>query len=165
MNKENYIKLLEQLTAEQYDTEDEISCIPEDVWMPAESEAKIKLKNITFNGVIDCTNMRSNDIKTVISKTKNIKVGNFLIKINDYYGEDPIIKRNLSIEVYERLYKTPTGQPCNMDFKVDLTMDSRFAGRPWLTYFNGSWAKDIPIENIIDIIRWMQVLKKLTCFL
>lgn len=165
MNKEDYLKLLEKIAANQYDTEDEMPYTPEEAWIPAESEAKSKLKNINFNGVIDCTKMRSNDIKTAIGKAKNIQVGTFLIRISDYYGEDPLVEGKLSIEVYERLYRTPTGQPCNMDFRADLTRDSRFTGRPWLKYFQGSWADKVPVENIIEIVRWMQALKKLAAFL
>lgn len=165
MNKSDYQKLLEQIAAEQYDTNDEEPLIPEEAWIPAESNVKNKLKNITFNGVIDCTKLRSKDIKGAIGKAKNLQVGTFLIRIEDYCGEDPLIQGKLSIEIWERLSRTPTGQPCNMDYRADLTLDTRFTGRPWLKYFHRSWATDVPIENIIEIVRWMQAIKKLTAFL
>ena len=165
--KKEYLEYLKALTAGQYNFEDDPDTpdVPDDSWIWAEPPAKEKMKNVQFGGVINALSLKKAQIKTAISKGQNIQVGAFMIRIMDYYGKDPLERSILSFEVYERRTKTPTGQPCNMDYPADLSKDNRFANRPWLSYFNGSFARDVPIDTITDIVKWMQALKKLTAFL
>lgn len=165
ISKEDYLKLLQDLANEQYDSEDKPEVIPDDTWIPADPPAKERMKNISFSGVVDATNLRKDQVKSALARASNIKVGAFLIRINDYCGKDPLQKGILSFEIYERRTRTPTGNPCNMDYPADLSADDRFHGRPWLSYFSGASARDVPIDTIIDIVRWMQAVKKLSAFL
>lgn len=167
--RKDYLKYLKELTNEQYsfydDEEETEKDTADNSWVWAEPPAKEKMKIIVFNGVVDATELRKDQIKESLGKAKNIKVGEFTLRIRDVYGRDPLEKGVLSLEVYEKRTKTPTGQPCNMDYRCDLSKDKRFASRPWLSYFKGSWGRDVPIDTIIDIVRWMQALKRLTVFL
>jgi len=164
--RKEHLKYLQYLTDHQYDySEEPEEKTPDDSWIWAEPPAKEKMKNIIFNGITDATNLRKDQIKTAICKTQNIQVGSFSIKINGYYGTTPLEKGVLSFSVYEKKTTTPNGHPCNMDVRADLSKDNRFTDRPWLSYFKGSGAYDVPIDTIVDIIRWMQAVKKLSAFL
>jgi len=165
--RQEYLKYLQYLTDQQYDYSDEPEeeKIPDDAWIWADPPEKEKMKNIIFNGVIDATNLRKSEIKKAIGQSKNIKVGNFTIRLVDFYGRGPLDKGTLSLRIYEKRTQTPTGQPCNMDYDAELHKDDRFNGRPWLSYFEGSYGREIPIDTIVDIVKWMQVIKKLTAFL
>lgn len=165
--RKEYLKYLKELTDGQYsfDDEPEIPDTTDDSWIWAEPPAKEKMKNIVFNGMVDATNLRKADIKKALSKAQNIQVGAFTLRIRDFYGKDPLEKGVLSFSVLERKTKTPNGHPCNMDYDTDLSKDNRFNDRPWLSYFKGSSARDVPIDTIVDIVKWMQAIKKLSAFL
>lgn len=165
--RKEYLKYLQYLTDNKYDysEEPETDNTPDNSWIWSEPPAKSKMKSVVFNGIVDAINLRKEHIKEALGKAKNIQVGSFTLHVSSYYGLDPLQENTFSFTVYERKTKTPTGQPCSMDLKADLTKDNRFTGRPWLSYFKGSHARDVPIDTIVDIIRWMQALKKLTAFL
>jgi len=163
-SKKDYFKLLEEIAIEQYNSEDNFEAIPEDAWMPAESPAKDRMKKKAFSEVVDATNLRKEKIRNALTMFSNIKVGNFLIRVRNY-SADLLDKGVFSITIYERRYKTSTGNPCNMDVPAKLSEDDRFSGRSWLTYFDGAHGENIPIDIIIDIVRWMQAIKKLSAFL
>lgn len=66
----------------------------------------------------------------------------------------------------ERRFRTPSGNPCNMDYRINLHKDNRFTNRPWLNEFGPQGeADDVPIETVVDIIRWLQALKRMNAFL
>ncbi len=164
--RKEYLKYLKELTDGQYSfEEDDSPDVPDDSWVWAEPPAKEKMKNIIFNGMVEATNLRKVEIKDALSKAKNIQVGSFTIRIRDFYGKNPLEKGTLSFDVFERKTRTPNGQPCSMDYRADLSKDDRFNTRPWITYFNGSGARDVPIDTIVDIVKWMQAVKKLSAFL
>lgn len=165
--RKDHLKYLQQLTDRQYSyyDEEEEDNTPDDSWIWAEPPAKEKMKNIIFNGIVDATALRKEQIKGALSQAKNIQVGEFTLRMSSYYGKDPIEQGNLSFSVYKKQFKTATGQPCNMDMKFDLTQDNRFTGRPWLTYFKGAWARDMPIDTVVEVVRWMQGIRRMKAFL
>lgn len=174
ISKEEYLKLLEDLANDQYGNDDvsEDTYIPDEAWIPAESEAKAKIRLHSMHGMVDVTGYRKDKIRDALYKCMNIKVGDFLIKIDTYHGYPDKFGHGsnltMDIEVWEKRYRTPSGAPCNMDFRIDWSKDNRFFGRKWLHYFsNGtsSSASDVPVETIVEIVRWMQAIKRMTAFL
>jgi hypothetical protein len=166
---QEYLELCQRLVDQQYeDLVDETPAIDNE-WIPAEPEFKWKKKfKPNVNGSIDMTDTKSNLIRDLLWKCTNIKVGNFKIRISSYTGEPGQHGALVSmrLEVWEERHKTPNGHPCKIDFPVNWTKDTRFTGRPWLKYFtNGYSGGTIPIDTVVDIIRWMQAIKKLTAFL
>lgn len=165
--RKDYLKYLQYLTTQQYDysEEPEADTTPDNAWIWAEPPAKEKMKNIVFNGMVDAINLRKEQIKGALGQARNIQVGEFTIRMSSYYGKEPLKEGNLSFTVFKKQYKTATGQPCNMDMKYDLAKDNRFTGRPWLSYFQGCMGRDVPIDTMVEIVRWMQALKRMTAFL
>jgi len=173
ISKEEYLKLLEELTDQQYDSdEDEPLNPPDEAWIWADPPAKEKIRIHNHHGVVDVTKCRKDSIQEALYKCMNIKVGDFLIKIERYHGYPDKFGKGvdltMDIEVWEKKYKTPSGNPCNMDFRMDWSKDNRFFGRKWLQWFdNGisSSAQNVPVDTVVDIIRWMQAIKKMGAFL
>lgn len=171
LSKEDYLKLLEELSNESDQEIDDISVIDnlDITWMPSESAAKAKmLKNLQFNGTADATHMKKAQIKEAIAKSKNLQVGHFSIKIRGFYVSEKQSNSFMHLDIYERRTKTATGQPCNMDYKLDVMGDKRFIGRPWLNLFNNNrqgTATNVPIDTVVEIVKWLQALKKLAVFL
>jgi hypothetical protein len=165
ISKEDYLKLLEEL-----DREDDMDThpIPEDAWIPSEPPVKMKLSNSAI--VIDILDYKKNKIKEALYKSTNLRIGKYLIKIHSYHGK-PDKKGDgtgftMDIEVWETSYTTPSGAPCKMDYNKNFHKDNRFAGKPWLSYFTiGGWACDIPADTVVDVIRWIQTIQKLSAFL
>ncbi|CAM6006090.1 unnamed protein product [Sphagnum balticum] len=165
--------MLESLNEGQYGSDEE-NYVPdnysEDAWMPAVSPHKEKMFRTVRNGQLDITKYRKEQIKDAIYKVTNLIVGEFLIHITEYHGmkagnKPQESKLNLDIILYRTKYKTETGQHCNMQFKLDPRTDNRFTGKPWLEMFAGSRADNIPVDTLVDIIRWLQALKRINAFL
>lgn len=167
LTSKEFFDLVNRLVDQQYDSDtenDEPSF--EDAWMPAEPEAKQKLKLKESNGVIDLTNVKKDKIKDLIAKSNSIKVGDFLIKItkSEYY-ETNMSDLKVDMCIYEEKHRTETGRPCKLLFKLDSIKDTKFSQCSWNSYFNQfKHGKNIPLNTIIDIIRWLQAVKKLTAF-
>jgi hypothetical protein len=174
ISKEDYLKLLEDLANDQYgyDEQPEDTHVPDEAWIPSESVAKEMIRMKNLHGKIDVTKFRKDKIQDALYKCMNIQVGDFLIKIESYHGHPDKfgkgVNLTMDIEVWEKRYQTPTGRPCNMDFRIDWSRDNRFFGRKWLDYFGGgtnSSGINVPVETVVEIVRWMQALKRMTAFL
>lgn len=164
---QEYLALIQQLVDKQYDDAIDDYDIDKMEWIPSESEIKKKLESINRSGMIDLTTVKSSLLKEEIKKSGNLKVGTFKVTLT-HVRPDPIrgdVGYDLSIR--ETKMKTPSGQPCNgIDYRTDLLKDSRFRGRPWLKYFkDGSYAHNMPIDSVVEMVRWMQAVKRLTAFL
>lgn len=168
-SKEDYLKMLEEMANQQYDEPEETTIdVPTDAWIWSESPLKDRLRIAKLHSTTDATNLHREQIKKAIQNTRNIQIGPFSIKIKGYYQSEKLNNDFMHLDIYERRSKTASGQPCNMDYKAELVDDKRFIGRPWLTYFskdNPGVAKNVPIDTVVDIIKWLQALKKLTVFL
>jgi hypothetical protein len=174
----DYLKLLQDLEGSDsdYQEDDDVS-VPDESWIWGESPLKEKMLG-PRNGAIDVTKYKKESIKEALYKSTNLQVGDFTLKIERYNGRPgrfesikPIqIDLSMNIAIWERKYKTPTGNPCKMDYRLDLHKDNRFVNKPWLTFFANSGlgtgkAVDVPVDTVVDIIRWLQALKRLTAFL
>jgi hypothetical protein len=167
LSDQEYLELLQKLVDQQYDNAIDDYDVQKMEWVPAEPEIIEKIK-VNHYGMIDLTNVKSSKIKEEIMKCANLKIGTFKIRITKYNGVPSQQGSQLcaDIEVLEERTKTPSGQPCRMDYRIDFHKDNRFTGRPWLKYFSsGGYADNIPIDTVVDVVRWMQAIKKLIAFL
>jgi|SRR6185436_10169923 len=162
---EEYYNLIKSLVDQQYhDTSSDD--VYQETWIPAESEIKQKIKS-KDKGMVDLTDVKKDKIKDFILKSNTIKVGDFLIKItkSDYTKSDMSdLKMNMCI--YEEKTHTQAGGNCKMLYKLDSTKDSRFSKCNWNSYFNQfKYGNSITIDVLIDIVRWLQAIRKLTAFI
>jgi hypothetical protein len=168
--KEEFLRLVERLTEQQYGGEIDEPESEETVWMPADPPAKDKIKYPSSNGVIDLTNVKKDKIKDALYKCTTLKVGHFTVKISKYHGYPDKNGKGqdlkLDLTFWHEVYRTPSGAPCRMTYKLDVAKDNRFSNRPWLSYLSGtSAARNVPIDTAVDIIRWFQGVIRMTAFL
>lgn len=173
LSKEEYLRLIESVDAdsEGYDELDNYD-IPE-AWIPATSPNKEKMecaRAASAHGIIDVLKYRKEQIRDAIYKCMNLRVGEFIIHIKRYNGH-PKDKQlhgplTLDINVMQEKYKTPSGAPCKMSYRFDFFQDNRFTNCKWISLFDsGGNARDIPIETVVEIVRWMQALRRMNAFL
>jgi hypothetical protein len=160
---DDYLKLLREVADSDNDLED---CdIPEDAWIPAEPAAKELMNISSHRGPIDITKFRRADIGKTLLKYDSVLVGSFLVRIDkSYNGNNPVT--HLDLELWEKQYKTPSGNPCNMDFRINIHTDSRFTNCSWLPLFSTRGnANNVLIATAVDIIRWLQAIKRIGAFM
>ncbi len=166
LTDQEYLELLQKIVDQQYDEAIDDYDIDKMEWVPSESEIKKKIESLNHHGMIDLTNVKSSKIKEEIKKCANLRVGAFKIALTAVHPNPVKGDVGYDLEVREEKTKTPSGMPCRIDYRVDLSKDSRFKGRPWLKYFNsGGCGDNVPIDTVTDIVRWMQAVKKLSAFL
>lgn len=118
------------------------------------------------SGSIDVTNMKRNEILTHIKTKSEFTIGNFIVHVDNGDKEDYV-----NIHILENQHKTASGFPCNMLVKKDVVRDKRFSSCPWLSYFSSKHgsprrtAYNVPAEEIINIIKWIKAINKMTAFL
>jgi hypothetical protein len=166
LNDQEYLELLQKLVDAQYDDAITDYDIANMEWMPAEPEAKEQMLAVKHNGMIDLTHVRSGKIKEEIFKCSNLVVGDFKITVTRFNGipSQQGAKLCCNLRIMGHQSRTMNGMPCNMDTSVDLNKDARFNGRSWLKYFNSNLATNVPIDTVVEIVRWMQAIKKLSAF-
>ena len=167
LSDQDYLRLLQKLTDQQYDDAIDDYDINKMEWIPSEPEVKEKIKASTW-GMIDLTNVKSNKIREEIQKCTNLKVGPYKIRVSRYHGVPSQLGAQicLDLEVMEERTHTPSGMPCRIDYRMDFTKDSRFKKCHWVKYFDTSGcANNIPLDTVVEIVRWMQISKKLSAFL
>jgi hypothetical protein len=168
LSDQDYLRLLQQITDQQYDDAIDDYDINKMEWIPAEPEAKEKIKLASSWGMIDLTHVKSSKIKEEILKCTNLKVGSFKLRI-DRYNEIPSqqgAKLCLDLEVMEERTQTPSGMPCRVEYRMDFSKDSRFKKCNWAKYFSDRGSgSNVPIDTVVEIVRWMQAAKKLSAFL
>lgn len=126
--------------------------------------------NVVRNaGVIDLTKGNKDKIIQAIIKSNNIRVYEFLIKIDARIMIDVNTKKSSNIYdivIYEENGKNHFGMPNKLLSKVNPTSDKRFEDRVWTKYFNNGIKKgmSIDLETMYDIIKWLQMIKKLSAF-
>jgi len=155
--KEEYIELLEYLTNHQYDLEEpekleeKIDCTP--------IEPRVKKKLLSNHNLIDLTMVRREKLKDLILDHKNIIVGPFKISITCPRRQltDTTV---FSISIWEE------EKGSKIIRKVDVQSDDRFGKREWKKYFSKfKTGNNIPEDDLVDIVRWLQAIHKLTAFL
>lgn len=167
---DEFLRLVEELTEQQYTDEVE-EHEHEFSWMPMASYVKDKLKNRPIsNGTLDISKVKKEAIKDILCKGTLFKIGIFTIRITKYHSYPNKNDKNqdfkLDLGFLHDVTKTPSGAPCNMQYKFEIGKDSRFANRPWLVYLSDSSnLKNVPINDAVEIIRWFQGLQRMTAFL
>lgn len=169
ISKEEYLKIIEELP-DQYGDDDEDYIIPEDAWLPAESDTKQRMKSAEKNIVIDILDFKKAKVQEALYQYMNFKIGSFLLRIEEYHGvhykDGSGADLTLDISIWQHQDETTSGLPCNMDIHMDFHNDDRFIKKPWLNYFDSKGhAHNIPIETTANIIRWLQVIQKIPAFL
>jgi hypothetical protein len=156
-SKEEYLDLITNIADKQYSTLNDL-----------DSQITPEYFHLLIsNSVIDFSKVKSSQIKDTLFKGNNIKVYDFIIHINFFHGSPIKDGTNLTVDVslFHEQHKTKlSGKPCKMMTPFNITKDDRFANRSWLFYFKGSHGKEIPIDILVEIIRWMQVVQKLAAF-
>ena len=149
--------------------------VPDSAWIPAESPAKEKMnlrRAADATGVIDVLKYKKPQIREALYRSINLQVGEFIIHVDEYHGR-PAIKKmppqaelTMDIQVMQEKYKTPSGAPCKMTYKMDFFKDNRFAECPWISYFTFKGAAhNIPMETVVNIVKHMQIIQRLNAFL
>lgn len=168
LTDQDYLELIQKLVDSQYDEAIDDYDITKMEWAPSEPEIKQKIHQASSAGMIDLTTVKSSKIKEEILKCTNLRVGSFKIRIKRYNGvpSQQGMQMTVDMEVWEERTKTPSGMPCKIDYPMIFVKDNRFINRPWLKYFDqGNFGTNIPIDTAVEIVRWMQAVKKLSAFL
>jgi hypothetical protein len=168
MTNQEYFELIQRLVNQQYTQEEE--SLPDSFsgsWIPAESEIKQKMKLKEAGGFCDLTNVKKNKMKDFIVKSGGIRVGQFVAKIiKSEYTDNQMKDLVLDLTLYEEKYKTALGNPAVLLNKIDPIKDYRFSKCQWVIHWNGfQTGKKIPIDTVLDIVRWLQGIRKLTAFI
>ena len=72
----------------------------------------------------------------------------------------------MDISLYEEKLKTPNGKECKIMCAFNPVRDERFTNCDWITYFKiPSCGFDVPTEEVINIIKWMQFVAKNPAFI
>lgn len=164
-----YTKLIQDFYNDQYEDNDERTSEQDIIMGQRLVEAAIKKQSFRsppHNGTTDLTNIKSDKIKENLLLSQNFKVGKFLIKIkkwNTAYNLDD----GVDISIYEDTKdQTASGKIFATLKKVDVIKDNRFKGRLWISQFDRFQSGNgITYSTLIDIVRWLQAMTKLTCFL
>lgn len=165
----DYLELITKLVEDQYDCQED-DMVKEPVWISAISEVKErmdKIKKIEVTSLSnDVTNMKRDQIIKIIMSLGNLKVHNFTIKVSRYYQPKNDLPIEFTIRIWEKKFKTPSGNPCNMDYPLWMNTDNRFNDFKWKKRFNSSgMAIGISIDVIVDTVRWLQSIHKLAAFI
>ena len=169
-NKQEYLDLIHKLLDQQYAEDEETENIESDHWIPAESPLKDKIPISVQNGTMDLSDAKKDKISTALRSASNFTVGHFIIKVERNLFDskrNPIVGNpTFNIELYEERFKTPSGNPCRMTYKIDIKKDSRFNQCKWVSHFSYSnKASNVSNEIFVEVVRWMQALKRMTAFL
>jgi hypothetical protein len=158
---EEFLALVQRLTEEQYSDFVDYDLFDND---PREWAAKERVQ-LNPTGMMDLTNVKSARIREELLKCTNFRVGNFKLKVSRYIASAANEQILLDVSAWEVRHKTPNGHPCNVDFSLWFDRDARFQDCPWLDRFDGSnSACDLPVEVVVDIVRWLQTVSKLGSF-
>lgn len=159
-----YLDLIQKLSDCQYDEEYDDIDMNYEVY---EAKSAVKKFIPNTNGFINLTEIASDKIKDAIFKYANLQIGDFKICITKYNGEPGQEGATITtnIEIFETRYKTPAGYQCKIDYPVVFEKDKRFTTKSWIKYFNTNFGDNIPIDTVVDIIRWLQAITKYPAFL
>lgn len=162
-DKEEFLRLVKLITEQQYNS-DLSEEIQKDNWIEERVETiKGKMKQKENNGILDLSNAKRAQIINQLHNYRNLKIGNFFIKISKYRGDvDKQIKLDIYIYEEQRKLNSKYG---NLTNKIDPLKDSRFSTASWIQYFDQfKLGNNVPMDKIPDIVRWLQAIQKLTCF-
>lgn len=177
LTEEEYLRLVRRFTGEQYDQLDDYESddsfdpfAKSDLELLTEQAAarKERMFQSMNQGTIDLTKVKRDKLLSSLFKHNNIKVYDFTIRIIKYHGEPNKTGANLNVDItlyHERTKTQLSGAPCRMIETFNIEKDSRFSACSWLKQFSGCHGKNLTPDILVDVIRWMQVAKKLPAFL
>lgn len=150
LTKKEYLDLINSIQdIDDYDYDDI-------EWCPAEPLFKPKPRT-NIPPIIDLTNVKAEDIEEKLNQSTRFSVGTFQICIS-------ADGQSFRVTVCESITKTPGGFPCKMDNPINFEKDKRFKTRPWLQYTYKNMVNNITKDIVIDIIRWLIMLRKMIAF-
>lgn len=165
LTKEEYLAMVAKLVDEQYGND------------PIEfQEPKEPLKVImrgkertlpSLNLVIDATKYKKEEIKDAVLRAANLRIDNFLIKIikHNYSDSEDGMPMTYNLNIYEESPHIYLNRPSKKITKLTPSKDSRMDTRPWLSYFVGDQAHCVTLDDLLNIIRWLQAIGKMGAFL
>jgi hypothetical protein len=179
LTNQEYLELCQKLVDQQYDDAVDNYDAFKMEWISAEPEAKEKIINYNDRCIFDLTTVHSSKIKEQLLLNNNFRVGKFKIRIFRYQQRHQILpKKGLTvsnilndkifnaIEIWEERNRTPNGIPCKIDYPMIFDEDDRFTGCEWVGYFgDGNEGRSIPINTVVEIVRWLRCVMKLSAFL
>lgn len=113
----------------------------------------IKEEKTISNGVLDVSKANITDLQQQIYKYKNFKIEKFILKILK------INENKFDITIFEEISKSRLN-------KVKILFDSRFELTDWTTFFDrNNQGSNIPVKELISIIRWLQAISRLKAFI
>jgi len=167
LTQDEFLKIIAEIMAEENIelTSEENYCYHNDI---SEKVENIKNKIKRNNSVIDITLVKKDDLKSYLLKNKRFIMGKFTIELDKYIEED-----KYRISLWEKRVITNTGQPCNIDCRINLKKDERFNQCDWIKYFcnkpiariSDNWSQAITIDEVTKIVRYLQVVGKLPLFI
>ena len=169
--EQEFIDLVNYLNDRRYDYEEEEMAYDYGVYEDIDPVITIKKKSLIVqnNTWIDLTNANREKIRDSLFKFMGLKIGNYTIRIRNYNGKtcsEEDIALGMSITVYHDVFMTPLGCPCNMTLPLNVCKDKKFAELSWIGYFSdGGHGTEIPVETMVEIIRYFQVIDKLSSFI
>lgn len=180
ISKDDYLKLLESVQQEDFDQIDHLDP-PDTAWIPARSSAHDMLEKARARqsyGILDIVEYKREQIQEALYECINLQVGEFIIHVEEYHGRpaklskakntspSPASELTMDIVVYQERLTTPSGIPCKMQYMMDFFQDNRFTNQAWLSHFTHKGrARNIPVETVVDMIRWLQALNRMNAFL
>jgi hypothetical protein len=125
-------------------------------------------KNNYYEKIIDLTDSNKEKIEFSICNFQNYKIDNFLIKIKKYAASlDSSSNLMMDVEIYEEIESVAyNSEQCKILQKIDVPNDLRFNNQHWYIYFNKyKIATRMPLEVLVEMLRWCQALIKMRAFL
>ena len=168
--EQEFIDLVNYLNDRRYDYEEEESTYDYGFYDDNDPVISVKKKSLIVqsNTWIDLSKATREEIRDSLFKFMGLKIGNYTIRIRNYNGksnDDQDIALGVSITVYHDVFMTPLGHPCNMTLPLNVSKDKRFVGAAWLSYFSdGAHGTEIPVDTMVEIVRYFQVIDKLSSF-
>jgi hypothetical protein len=113
--------------------------------------AKERLLNSARRNIIDMTKMKRKEMAEKLSSARWITINNFVVQI--YKVENGLFTLAVS-EEKNKIHR-----------KLDSKRDNQFdQALEWREFFQSKVAVRIPLERVVEMIRWIQGISKITPF-
>ena len=160
LSKEEYLQLVTRFLNEQYGDELEDSYEEE----PIEDTKPPRVPD--FNKIINVTTYKKAEIIDALLYCSNLQVNNFIVKISDYIKEEGQNTVKYNLKLYEESPHIYLNRPCKKTTKLIPSDDIRFSNCSWVNYFNSSSSGEkLPLEELLNLVRWLQAVSKLAAFI
>jgi hypothetical protein len=157
MSASYYLSLFEESNNDSYDNynslDESVDCY---AWIPGEPD--IKKKRPTKFGTLDASNLKREEIRLKLKNCQQIIINDFMICVKENPASKIVSKEPVyTIIIYETIRKTLTGNPCNIQKKLNTAADDRFNKCSWARIFDyNGVATNIKEDLFLDIIKWLK---------